>query len=202
MRNSVEHIAHEQLLSWRNNESAELSLELKQRLDQYYTIHRLVINSQSKTAIFKVLAETYRLNKTQFEYIYPLAISFFHSTSKLTKSDFRYILYEKMNKAVQAAWEARELELYILAVEKQAKMVKELWENENISKDDIKQPIFMLVTDPKKFGYDRPSQKEIESEIDAMIDKLGISESEAHKIKRDANVTDVSYEEVKKDGTK
>lgn len=201
MRNSVEQISHEQLLAWRNSDDAQLSTELKNRLEQYYTIHRMVLNSQSKTAIYKTISETYGISKTQFEYIYPLAISFFHSSSKLTKSDFKYILYEKMNKAVQAAWEARDIELYINAVNAQKNIVKELWEDGQINQEDLKQPVFLLVTDPKRFGYDRPTQKEIENEIDKMVETLDLTKQQVSKIKLDAGITDVSFEDVKENGS-
>jgi hypothetical protein len=203
MKASVEQITHEQLMAWRcNDANKQLSVELKKRLEVYYTIHRSVINSVPKSAIFKTLHELNNISKSQFDYIYPLAISFFNSESKLTKRDFLYILYEKMNKGIAAAWEAREIEMYNNAVRDQSRMVNELWEDEKVKPEDVKQPVFIITINSKDFGYDRPTDKEIIAEIEKYKKIHGITNEQAKKVLLDANVKDVDYEEIAHDTDK
>ncbi|MEI6577707.1 MAG: hypothetical protein WCO63_16140 [Bacteroidota bacterium] len=174
--------------------SEELRPMMIQYLDRLETIRAMIAKYNTPAYITNVLMELYpEVTRYHCQRLIADAINFFYCNNEIKKEAWRNIYAEKLDNAALVCWNDNDMEGFRKLTESamKARRLNEA-DKEDIPLNLLERKTVLYQIDAEKMGIkkvDRPVLGE-------WIDKLNLSVQETKRLKMDAGIENVEFEEI------
>ena len=171
-------------------------------LDYYNTLYALVgINRKygKDNAIAFLMHEPFNVERLRARKMYSEAINLFYLNDTIENNAHRNMMFDNLMKAAQVvlqnAVSSKDMEVYG-NLNIQAAKIKQLDKPDPVKPKEIdEKPIKIYDLNPEAVGLDAASRQILA----AQIDSVDLPEREKVRLKRDANIVDIDFEEMLND---
>lgn len=171
-------------------------------LDYYNTLYALVgINRKygKDNAVAFLMHEPFNVERMRARKMYSEAINLFYLNDTIENNAHRNLMYDNLMKAAQVvlqnAVSSKDMEVYG-NLNIQAAKIKQLDKPDPVKPKEIdEKPIKIYDLNPEAVGLDAANRQILA----AQIDSVDLPEREKVRLKRDANIVDIDFEEMLND---
>lgn len=171
-------------------------------LDYYNTLYALVgINRKygKDNAIAFLMHEPFNVERLRARKMYSEAINLFYLNDTIENNAHRNMMFDNLMKAAQVvlqnAVSSKDMEVYG-NLNIQAAKIKQLDKPDPVKPKEIdEKPIKIYDLNPEEVGLDAANRQILA----AQIDSVDLPEREKVRLKRDANIVDIDFEEMLND---
>lgn len=177
------------------------TLELTDDELDYYNVLYAMVGIQRKygkdNAIAFLMHKPFCVERMRARQMYAEAMNLFYLNDSVENDAYRNMLFDDLNKAalavLQNATTAKDMEVYG-NLKVQAAKIKQLDKPDPVKPREVEEkPIKVYELDPAAVGLPSANRTLLAAQIDQME---GIPVREKERLKRDANVTDIDFEEM------
>lgn len=179
---------------------SDCKIDLTAEETEYYNALYVVIGinrKYGKEAAIVFLMKQYKIDRRKSRQLYSESINLFYVEDKVERKAWRNLLFDDLYRAAKTvqltARSAKDMEIYSNIL-KQAYLVKQL-DKEDEEKKEIprEKPINIFSLNPETIGLSKIDRHELAAQIDSIAD---LKMKEKQRIKRDAGVEDIEFEEL------
>jgi hypothetical protein len=171
-------------------------------LDYYNALYALVgINRKygKDNAVAFLMHEPFNVERMRARKMYSEAINLFYLNDTIENNAHRNLMYDNLMKAAQVvlqnAVSSKDMEVYG-NLNIQAAKIKQLDKPDPVKPKEIdEKPIKIYDLNPEAVGLDAANRQILA----AQIDSVNLPEREKVRLKRDANIVDIDFEEMLND---
>lgn len=171
-------------------------------LDYYNALYALVgINRKygKDNAVAFLMHEPFNVERMRARKMYSEAINLFYLNDTIENNAHRNLMYDNLMKAAQVvlqnAVSSKDMEVYG-NLNIQAAKIKQLGKPDPVKPKEIdEKPIKIYDLNPEAVGLDAANRQILA----AQIDSVDLPEREKVRLKRDANIVDIDFEEMLND---